>query len=90
LWHRHFRHLNPESIFKLKKYKLVNGLTLQNKGVLSLCTRCTKGKHPQAPFPATVKRAVKILKQLHTDLQGPFDKSINRYFYALVIVNNHS
>jgi hypothetical protein len=53
LWHHHFRHLNPESIFKLKKYKLVNGLTLQNKGVLSLCTRCTKGKHPQAPFPET-------------------------------------
>jgi hypothetical protein len=42
------------------------------------------------PISRNRKRAVKILKQLHTDLQGPFDKSINRYFYALAIVNNHS
>ncbi|KAG2069902.1 hypothetical protein BDR04DRAFT_1020151, partial [Suillus decipiens] len=90
LWHCHLRYLNPESIFKLKKYKLISGLTLQNKGELSPCTGCAKGKHPQAPFPATAKYVKKILEQFHMDLQGPFDKSINGYFYALTMVNDYS
>ncbi|KAG1886984.1 hypothetical protein F4604DRAFT_1570975 [Suillus subluteus] len=62
LWHCHLGHLNPESIFKLKKHKLISGLTLQNKGELGPYTGCVKWKHPQASFPATARRAEKILE----------------------------
>jgi transposase InsO family protein len=93
LWHRHLGHINPRSIFKLKKYKLVSGLTLEGKwdsAELGPCNGCAKGKHPQAPFPTTAKRAEKIIERLHMDLQGPFDRSIKGYLYTLAVVDDHS
>jgi transposase InsO family protein len=90
LWHRCLAHLNPASILTMKKHNLVSGLDLNGKGELGPCIGCAKGKHPQAPFPATAKRAEKILERLHMDLQGPFARSINRYLYTLAIVDDHS
>ena len=43
------------------------------------------------PFPiTTTNHAIAILKQLHVDLQGPFDKSIQDHVYTIGIINNYS
>lgn len=51
LWHRRLSHIHEDALCYLAKHKLVTGMDLQTSGSLGPCDGCTKGKHPQAPFP---------------------------------------
>src|ERR1700683_3794938 len=74
----------------LEKINWMMSCDLQTNGSLGPCDGCTKGKHPQAPFPTSRSRAKKILDRLHMDLQGPFDVSIKGYRFVLAVIDDNS
>lgn len=91
LWHARLGHISLKSLCYLEHHQLVTGLDLHGDGDLAPCNGCAKGKHHQAPFSITAtNRATTILKWLHMDLQGPFDKSIQGYTYTLGVIDDHS
>ena len=51
---------------------------------------CERKTPPSTFSPLCDEPARKILDRLHMDLQGPFDRSITGYMYALVVVDDHS
>ena len=70
---------------------MVTGLDLKGQSGLSPCDGCAKGKHHQAPFPKHARRRAKnVIERLHCDLQGPFDLSIKKYKYVMVVVDDYS
>ena len=69
---------------------MVTGLDVPLNRELGPCNGCAKGKHPTALFPKHVSRVESILKRLHMDLQGPFNRSILGYCYALGIIDCHT
>jgi hypothetical protein len=90
LWHRCFGHLNEKSLQNLSRHKMVTGLDIRGSG-LAPCDGCAKGKHHQAPFPKHARRrAADVIERLHCDLQGPFNRSIEGYYYTMVVVNDYS
>ena len=75
----------------MAKYNLATGMDLHMDGSLGPCDGCTKGKHPQAPFPKQAEnRADTPLGRLHMDIQGPFKGSITGLRYALAVIDDCS
>ena len=91
LWHRRLGHINIRSLRDLERHDMVHGLDLKGPKDLAPCHGCAKGKHHQAPFPKLARRrAADIMERIHCDLQGPFDRSINGYYYVLAVVDDYS
>ena len=77
LWHRCLAHVNEDALLYMAKHSLVTGMDLHMNGSLGPCNGCTKGKHPQAPFPNQAEnQAESPLGHLHMDIQGLFKGSI--------------
>nr|GEW42734.1 retrovirus-related Pol polyprotein from transposon TNT 1-94 [Tanacetum cinerariifolium] len=92
LWHQRLSYLNFDTINDLAKNDLVSGLLKFKYHKEHLCSYCEQGKckrtsHPPKPIPNSRQR----LHLLHMDLCGPMRiASINRKWYALVIVDDYS
>ena len=92
LWHRRLSHLNFDTINKLAKDNIVNGLPKFKYTKEHLCPSCEQGKSKRASYkPKTVPSSAKRLDMLHMDLCGPMRvESINGKKYILVIVDDYS
>ena len=91
LWHAWLSHISLKSLCYLERHNLVTEMELQGLGELSSCNGCAKGKHHQAPFlKSTTNHATRTIEQLHMDLQGPFDISVQGYTYTLGMIDDHS
>jgi transposase InsO family protein len=92
LWHRRLSHLNFDTINKLAKYNIVNGLPKFKYTKDHLCPSCEQGKSKRASYkPKTLPSSEARLHLLHMDLCGPMRvESINGKKYILVIVDDYS
>ena len=92
LWHRKLSHLNFDTINKLAKDNIVNGLPKFKYTKDHLCPSCEQGKSKRASYkPKTVPSSEARLHLLHMDLCGPMRvESINGKKYILVIVDDYS
>ena len=90
LWHRRLSHLNFDTINKLAKDNIVNGLPKFKYTKDHLCPSCEQGKSKRATYkPKTVPSSESRLHLLHMDLCGPMRvESINGKKYILVIVDD--
>ncbi|UYV62168.1 hypothetical protein LAZ67_1008103 [Cordylochernes scorpioides] len=73
LWHKRFMHINADTLNKLAKNCVVNGLEI-SKGEMSICDDCCMTKstmtpHKSSPYKIKTKN---LLELVHSDLCGPF------------------
>ncbi|UYV73291.1 hypothetical protein LAZ67_10002537 [Cordylochernes scorpioides] len=73
LWHKRFMHINADTLNKLAKNCVVNGLEI-SKGEMSICDDCcmtksTMSPHKSSPYKIKTKN---LLELVHSDLCGPF------------------
>ncbi|UYV83888.1 hypothetical protein LAZ67_X000522, partial [Cordylochernes scorpioides] len=73
LWHKRFMHINADTLNKLAKNCVVNGLEI-SKGEMSICDDCcmtksTMAPHKSSPYKIKTKN---LLELVHSDLCGPF------------------
>ena len=89
-WHRRFGHLGLQSLKKLAKEKLVNGLNLNVSKEISFCESCTEGKHHRSQFPTSgAKRSEEVLGLVHTDVCGKMNvKSLTGGEYFLTFIDD--
>ncbi|UYV65931.1 hypothetical protein LAZ67_3005907 [Cordylochernes scorpioides] len=82
LWHKRFMHINADTLNKLAKNCVVNGLEI-SKGEMSICDDCcmtksTMSPHKSSPYKIKTKN---LLELIHSDLCGPVDSFAgSRYF----------
>jgi hypothetical protein len=74
LWHARFRHINYDSLCKLKKNGVFGLPTIPTN--LKQCEACILGKHKQAIHVST-SRESKNLELIHFDLCGPMHVASN-------------
>ena len=71
LWHQQLTHVSVDVLWYIAKHNLITGMDLSTNGDLGPCDGCTKGKHPQVPFPKRSQNSTNnILHHFHMDLQG--------------------
>nr|GEV07769.1 retrovirus-related Pol polyprotein from transposon TNT 1-94 [Tanacetum cinerariifolium] len=92
LWHRHFSHLNFDTINLLSKNDIVIGLPKLKFVKDHLCSSCELRKAKRKSFQSkTTPSSKRLLQLLHMDLCGPMRiSSINGKKYVLVIVDDYS
>jgi transposase InsO family protein len=92
LWHRRLSHLNFDTINKLAKDTIVNGLPKFKYTKEHLCPSCEQRKSKRASYkPKTAPSSEARLHMLYMDLCGPMRvESINGKKYILVIVDDYS
>lgn len=84
LWHRRTRHLNFESLKKLKSLSI--GITFSDTSIQT-CLPCIQEKQARLPFHFQGKKAVGVLDLVHGDVVGPMEvESLggSRYLFTLV------
>nr|GEU94811.1 copia protein [Tanacetum cinerariifolium] len=90
-WHRRMAHVNFNTINKLAKLGLVEGLPLKLFTNEHSCVACNKGKQYKASYKAVfaVRTISEPLQLLHMDLFGPTSiRSIDHKYYSLVVTDN--
>src|SRR3979490_939603 len=90
LWHRRLAHLNLDSVKRLVKGDLVDGLVLKSKqNPDPICEPCLAGKQHRNPFPSSSTRASKPLDLVHTDLHGPLPvRTHSGYRYWVLFIDD--
>ena len=91
LWHRHFGHLNEQSLQKLMKKELANQLDYDISGRVGICESCIGGKQSKAPFKTSTTKTSEPLELVHSDLCGKMGgKSIGGAEYFLIFLDHHT
>jgi hypothetical protein len=89
-WHKRLGHLNPESIKKLVKEKMVEGLNISDHD-MSQCSSCVSGKLTRKAFHNRDTSSITLLEKISSDVCGPMQTQAydgSRYF--LTIVDHYS
>ena len=89
LWHQRYGHLNMQSLQKLLRNKLVEGLDGDNLNGLNFCETCVKGK--QAKSSGGGCRATEPLDLVHSDVCGKINSmSLGGGEYFLTFIDDHT
>ena len=87
VWHRRLGHPGHEALFKLSS---VSAISCIHHSSDQLCHACQLGRHIRLPFANSSSRALKNFDLIHCDLWTSPIKSVSRYKYYLVILDDHS
>ena len=92
LWHQRYGHLNMQSLQKLLRNKLVEGLDGANLNGLNFCETCVKGKQAKSAFPdGGGCRATEPLDLVHSDVCGKMNStSLGGGEYFLTFIDDHT
>jgi hypothetical protein len=92
VWHRRLGHVNMDTIHRMSRQTLVEGMPLTTPSSPCLCEHCIIGKQKKAIVPKSRagERAGGILDVVYADLQGPFCRSIDGNYYSLDLYDEHS
>ena len=73
-WHRRYGHLGTDSLKRLVRDEMVNGLNYNVSKEIGFCKPCIEGKHHRQKFPTKGgKRANDLLELVHTDVCGKME-----------------
>lgn len=88
LWHERLAHANFQSIERLARECLVNGITIKSKEAYPKhCDSCIKGKQTRETLRANYHRSLEKGAVIHTDVCGPISCSSfggARYFISFI------
>ncbi|KFD59738.1 hypothetical protein M514_28083, partial [Trichuris suis] len=90
-WHRRLGHRDLSGIKRLLSEGLATGIDVKMCGKSVICESCVKGKITQKRFQKGMRRSVRPLDLVHSDLCGPMPTitpSGNRYM--LTLIDDHS
>lgn len=86
-WHKRYAHLNYQSLEKLIKRNLVDGIEKNTQiSKINFCEPCISGKMSKQPF-GTRTRSKRLLEIVHTDVCGPISPTAHdgsRYFVTFI------
>ena len=94
LWHARLGHIGRESLNKIAKCQILNGLPprLVDKDDSKVCSGCAEGRMTRSPYKSLKKMYSKdSLELIHSDLCGPMSVSSKggaRYF--LTFIDDHT
>lgn len=73
VWHERLAHVNYQTIIKISKEHLAEGLNIPEKSVVpsTQCARCAYGKLSRSHFPTSRTRATEIGQIIHSDICEP-------------------
>ncbi|KFD60150.1 hypothetical protein M514_27678 [Trichuris suis] len=86
-WHRRLGHRDLSGIKRLLSEGLATGIDVKMCGKSVICESCVKGKITQKRFQKGMRRSVRPLDLVHSDLCGPMPTitpSGNRYMLTLI------
>ena len=88
LWHHRLAHTNINSIEKMFRLHIVNGVPpYLNVNDAPLCADCPFGKQTRAPFKKIESNPLEIGSIIASDVCGPFKTSINGFKYFLTWID---
>ena len=90
LWHGRFCHASFSTLLHMKRYNIVDGLSLDSQAILAPCEACALGKPCRRSFNHDGPRAHSILELTHMDICGPLPQSFGGSIYFLLIVDDYS
>jgi hypothetical protein len=85
-WHQRLGHLNMESVKKLAKEKMVEGMEISDFH-MSQCNSCISGKFTRKPFHDSKGAPVALLQRISSDVCGPMQTQAqdgSRFFLTIV------
>lgn len=91
-WHRRFGHLGEQSLTRLNRQQMVEGLKMDSRSPTGTpCESCLKGKQHRNPFPEGGKRPNGLLEMIHSDVCGKMGHpSLNKAEYFVTFVDGYS
>ena len=91
LWHKRFGHLNMQSLQKLSRKNLVNGLDFDHTKDIGFCETCVEGKQTRSVFPTSENRAAEPLELIHSDVCGKLNaRSIGGAEYFVTFIDDRT
>jgi len=88
LWHRRLGHMSEKSMARLVKKNALPGL---NQIQLKKCADCLAGKQNRVSFKRfPPSRRQNVLDLVHSDVCGPFKKSLGGARYFVTFIDDHS
>ena len=75
VWHQRLAHIDPSTIQKMSKNRIVNGLELsKEQEPPTSCTHCIPGKGHRGPFPKQSNtKTSKLYELIHSDVKRPIE-----------------
>ena len=92
LWHQRYGHLNVQSLQKLSRNNLVNGLDFNHTKDIKFCETCVRGKQTKSVFPTSERnRAAEPLDLVHSDVCGKMNaRSLGGAEYFLTFIDDQT
>ncbi|KAH7639254.1 hypothetical protein HUG17_3287 [Dermatophagoides farinae] len=88
LLHERFCHVNKNTIIRMAKSKIVDGLSTICSDNVGFCNACSDGKITDVPHRSTEKLSyAKSGESIHIDIAGYTDRSIHGNKYYLICVD---
>ena len=86
-WHERLAHAGSDCILKTSE---LAGFEVVEQSPEIMCRNCIINKKPIPNFSSAKNHANKVLECVHADLAGPFNRSIDGYYYYLNIIDEYS
>ena len=85
-WHRRLGHISVDSVLKMVKDGMVNGMSIVGgKALSALCVPCQKGAQTRKPIPSkTETRSSEVLGRVFSDLCGKIDPPTREGFQYFI------
>ncbi|MCP3667059.1 MAG: DDE-type integrase/transposase/recombinase [Gammaproteobacteria bacterium] len=91
LWHQRLCHINPQSLLKMSKDGIVDGLRVCSNAQKMFCSSCQLGKQHRLPFPKQGSRAKDLLEIIHSDVCGPMENvSMGGARFFITFIDDYS
>ena len=94
VWHRRLGHVNVQSILKLLKKRMVNGMAISDSKETheDKCVPCLEGKQHRAVIPSESNvESPRVLHRTYSDVCGPMETTARRgYHYFVTFIDGHS
>ena len=94
IWHRRLGHVNVQSILKLLKKGMVDGMAISDSEEAheGQCIPCLKGKQHRAVIPSESNvESPRVLHRTYSDVCGPMETTARRgYHYFVTFIDSHT
>lgn len=88
LWHKRLGHISMQSICKMAKSRMVNGISSNLTSDIDFCDCCAKAKITRVKFDGKRPETTRPLERVHSDVCGPFTPTFDGYQYYVVFIDD--
>ncbi|KAJ0464501.1 putative RNA-directed DNA polymerase [Helianthus annuus] len=91
LWHKRLGHVGLDTLGRMVKQKLVDGLPDLEVNKDGVCSGCQYGKASQLPFKPSTHKSTTALELVHSDVFGPVKQpSMQGFRYMIAFIDDFS